>query len=156
MSVGPIELIAIKFPGNKFTGEIVPALAELIEQNTIRVIDIIFVRKSEDGVVDVIEISELDDDTYATYEAVIADVGGMLGEEDAQQFSGLLEANSSAAVMVFENVWATRFVEAVRNANGELIFNERIPRAVIEALEAEAAAEAGAWASPARGERERE
>ena len=144
MSVGPIELIAIKFPGNKFTGEIVPALAELIEQNTIRVIDIIFVRKSEDGVVDVIEISELDDDTYATYEAVIADVGGMLGEEDAQQFSGLLEANSSAAVMVFENVWATRFVEAVRNANGELIFNERIPRAVIEALEAEAAAEAGA------------
>jgi hypothetical protein len=144
MSVGPIELIAIKFPGNKFTGEIVPALAELIEQNTIRVIDIIFVRKDEDGVVDVIEISELDDDTYATYEAVIADVGGMLGEEDAQTFSGLLEANSSAAVMVFENVWATRFVEAVRNANGELIFNERIPRAVIEALEAEAAAEAEA------------
>ena len=146
MSVGPIELIAIKFPGNKFTGEIVPALAELIEQNTIRVIDIIFVRKSEDGVVDVIEISELDDDTYATYEAVIADVGGMLGEEDAQQFSGLLEANSSAAVMVFENVWATRFVEAVRNANGEVLFNERIPRAVIEALEAEAAAEAEAEA----------
>jgi Family of unknown function (DUF6325) len=146
MSVGPIELIAIKFPGNKFTGEIVPALAELIEQNTIRVIDIIFVRKDEDGVVDVIEISELDDDTYATYEAVIADVGGMLGEEDAQTFSGLLEANSSAAVMVFENVWATRFVEAVRNANGELIFNERIPRAVIEALEAEAAAEAEAEA----------
>lgn len=144
MSVGPIELIAIKFPGNKFSGEIVPALAELIEQNTIRVIDIIFVRKGEDGVVDVIEISELDDHTYATYEAVIADVGGMLGEEDAQQFSGLLEANSSAAVMVFENVWATRFVEAVRNANGEVIFNERIPRAVIEALEAEAAAEAGA------------
>lgn len=146
MSVGPIELIAIKFPGNKFTGEIVPALAELIEQNTIRVIDIIFVRKGEDGVVDVIEISELDDHTYATYEAVIADVGGMLGEEDAQQFSGLLEANSSAAVMVFENVWATRFVEAVRNANGEVIFNERIPRAVIEALEAEAAAEAEAEA----------
>jgi|SRR5829696_1360348 len=146
MSVGPIELIAIKFPGNKFSGEIVPALAELIEQNTIRVIDIIFVRKDEDGVVDVIEISELDDDTYATYETVIADVGGMLGEEDAEQFSGLLEANSSAAVMVFENVWATRFVEAVRNANGELIFNERIPRAVIEALEAEAAAEAEAEA----------
>lgn len=146
MSVGPIELIAIKFPGNKFSGEIVPALAELIEQNTIRVIDIIFVRKGEDGVVDVIEISELDDHTYATYEAVIADVGGMLGEEDAQQFSGLLEANSSAAVMVFENVWATRFVEAVRNANGEVIFNERIPRAVIEALEAEAAAEAEAEA----------
>ena len=146
MSVGPIELIAIKFPGNKFSGEIVPALAELIEQNTIRVIDIIFVRKDEDGVVDVIEISELDDHTYATYEAVIADVGGMLGEEDAQTFSGLLEANSSAAVMVFENVWATRFVEAVRNANGELIFNERIPRAVIEALEAEAAAEAEAEA----------
>lgn len=146
MSVGPIELIAIKFPGNKFSGEIVPALAELIEQNTIRVIDIIFVRKGEDGVVDVIEISELDDHTYATYEAVIADVGGMLGEEDAQQFSGLLEANSSAAVMVFENVWATRFVEAVRNANGEVIFNERIPRAVIEALEAEVAAEAEAEA----------
>lgn len=139
--MGPIELLAVKFPGNQFTGEIVPALSELIESGLIRVIDIEFVRKDADGVVDVIEISELDEDTYAVFEGVVADVGGMLGEEDAQQLSGLLETNSSAAVMVFENVWATRFADAVRNANGEVIFNERIPRAVIDALVAEAEAE---------------
>jgi hypothetical protein len=144
MAVGPIELLAVKFPGNQFKGEIVPALAELVDTGIIRVIDIIFVLKDEEGTINVVEISELDDETYDVFEAVISDVGGYLNEDDAQQMSGLLEPNSSAAVMVFENVWATRFVEAVRNAAGEVVFSERIPRAVIEALAVEVAAEVAA------------
>jgi hypothetical protein len=137
MPTGPIEMLAVKFPGNRFSGEIVPALEELIESGTIRVIDILFVRKDADGTVEITEISELDDETYALFDTVMSDSEGLMSEDDGQQISELIEPNSSAAVMVFENTWATRFTEAMRNADGEVVFNERIPRVVIDELMAE-------------------
>src|SRR5215203_5288816 len=142
MPYGPIEMLVVKFPGNQFTGEIAPALADLVENGIIRVIDLLFVAKGDNGTVDVIEFADLGDDVYGENEAVISDVNGMLNEEDAQHFAGLLEPNSSAGLLLFENTWATRFADAVANAKGEVVFNERIPRAVIEALEAEVEAEA--------------
>ena len=120
-----------------FTGEIAPALADLVESGTIRLIDILFVRKDADGLVEVTEISELDDDTYAAFDLVTSDMEGLMSEDDGQRISALLEPNSSAAVMVFENTWASRFTEAMRNADGEVVFNERIPRAVIDEMMAE-------------------
>jgi len=137
MPTGPIEMLAVKFPGNRFSGEIVPALEELIESGTIRVIDILFVRKDADGMVEITEISELDDETYAMFDSVTSDMEGLMSEDDGQQISELIEPNSSAAVMVFENTWATRFVEAMRHADGEVVFNERIPRVVIDEMMAE-------------------
>ncbi|HYP61932.1 MAG TPA: DUF6325 family protein [Thermomicrobiales bacterium] len=137
MPTGPIEMLAVKFPGNRFTGEIAPALADLVESDTIRLIDILFVRKDADGLVEVTEISELDDDTYAAFDLVTSDMEGLMSEDDGQRISALLEPNSSAAVMVFENTWASRFTEAMRNADGEVVFNERIPRAVIDEMMAE-------------------
>lgn len=137
MPTGPIEMLAVKFPGNRFSGEIVPALEELIESGTIRVIDILFVRKDANGMVEITEISELDDETYALFDTVMSDSEGLMSEDDGQQISELIEPNSSAAVMVFENTWATRFTEAMRNADGEVVFNERIPRVVIDELMAE-------------------
>jgi hypothetical protein len=142
MPYGPIEMLVVKFPGNQFTGEIAPALADLVENGIIRVIDLLFVAKGDNGTVDVVEIADLGDDVYGEYEAVISDVNGMLNEEDAQHFAGLLEPNSSAGLLLFENTWATRFADAVANAKGEVLFNERIPRAVIEALEADVGAQA--------------
>jgi hypothetical protein len=141
MLLGPVELLVVKFPGNKFTGEVAPALADLVDTGLIRVIDLLFVAKREDGTVVVEEIANLGDDEYAQVEAVVSDVNGMLTEEDAQHFAGLLEPNSSAGMMLFENTWAKRFADAMANANGEVLFNERIPRAVIQALEAEVEAE---------------
>jgi Family of unknown function (DUF6325) len=140
MSLGPVEMLVVKFPGNKFTGEVTPALADLVDNGLIRIIDLLFVAKAADGTVVVEEIANLGDDDYAQFEAVVSDVNGMLGEEDAQQFAGLLEPNSSAGLLLFENTWAKRFADAVADANGEVLFNERIPRAVIEAMQAEAAA----------------
>lgn len=137
MPTGPIEMLAVKFPGNRFTGEIAPALADLVESDTIRLIDILFVRKDADGLVEVTEISELDDDTYAAFDLVTSDMEGLMSEDDGQRISALLEPNSSAAVMVFENTWASRFTEAMRDADGEVVFNERIPRAVIDEMMAE-------------------
>lgn len=137
MSLGPVELLVVKFPGNQFKGEIVPALEELVENGTIRVIDLLFARKDADGSVTVIELNDLDDDAFNAYGMLVDDgIGGMLGEDDIDQIAELLEENSSAALLLFENVWATRFRDAVVNANGQLLVNERIPRHIVEQLTA--------------------
>ena len=138
MSLGPLELLVVKFPGNRFTGEIAPALTELVEGGLIRVIDILFVYKDEASEMTVLEINDLDDDDYRQFDPVVADLTGMLTVEDAQRLSASFEPNSSAAIMLFENTWATKFRDAVLNAKGELVLNERIPKQVIdEMLEAQ-------------------
>ena len=134
MSLGPIELLVVKFPGNKFTGEIVPALKDLIEGGMIRIVDILFVVKDEAGELTVLEINDLDDDDFSRFDPVVADLTGMLTPEDARQLSASLENNSSGAIMLFENAWATKFRDALLNANGELVLNERIPKTIIDEL----------------------
>jgi hypothetical protein len=134
MSYGPIELLVLKFPGNRFTGEVAPALKDLVETGTIRVVDLLFATKDAEGEVDVVEIDGLGDAVFATFDPLIAELAGLLSEDDARFFSNALEPNSSAALLLFENTWASRFAEAVRNANGEVVLNERIPRAAIEEI----------------------
>jgi hypothetical protein len=139
MALGPIELLVVKFPGNQFTGEILPALKELVDNEIIRVIDILFVVKDPAGAVTVLEINDLDDDDFSRFDPVVADLTGLLTPEDARQLSGGLEANSAAGIMLFENSWATRFRDALVHANGELVLSERIPKAVIDELLASSA-----------------
>jgi Family of unknown function (DUF6325) len=136
MSLGPVELLIVSFPGNQFKGEIAPALKELVDNGTIRVIDILFVNKDENGKVEMVEINDLDDDDLSTFDPVVSDVTGLLTEDDIQHLSKLLDNNSSAAMMLFENTWATKFRDALLNANAQLVLNERIPRAVIEEVAA--------------------
>jgi uncharacterized membrane protein len=140
VSLGPIEFLALKFPGNEFRGEILPALADLVEAETIRIVDLLFVQKTANGEVRVIELTDLGQDDYAAFDLVVSDVSGLLGHDDAQMVANALEPNSSAALMLFENVWATRFVETVANAKGEVIMSERIPRAMLDEMVATAAA----------------
>jgi uncharacterized membrane protein len=140
MAIGPIELLVVKFPGNQFKGEIAPALQELVETGTIRVIDLIFAMKDEEGTLAILELNALGDETLAVFEPEPSELSGSLTEDDARSLSGGLENNSSVAILLFENTWATKFVEAVRNANGELVMIERVPRAVIDELIAEVAA----------------
>ena len=140
MAIGPIELLVVKFPGNQFKGEIAPALQELVESGTIRVIDLIFALKDEEGTLAVLELNALGDERLAVFEPEPSELSGSLTEDDARSLAGGLENNSSAAILLFENTWATKFADALRNANGELILNERVPRAVIDELIAEVAA----------------
>ena len=140
MSLGPIELLVVKFPGNQFKGEIAPALNDLVEGGLIRVVDILFVHKDQDGEVTVLEINDLDDDDFSRFDPVVSDITGMLTPDDAKWFSQGLENDSSGAIMLFENAWATRFRDALLNANGELVLNERIPKVVIDQLVAEPSA----------------
>lgn len=138
MSLGPVEMLLVKFPGNQFTGEIVPALQELVDNHTVRILDLLFIKKDADGSLTIIEVDEVDEDeVYDAFDPLVPEVNGFLSERDAITLAESLEANSSAALLLFENVWATRFRDAIVNANGQVLLNERIPRSVIEALSAE-------------------
>jgi hypothetical protein len=134
MSLGPVEFLALKFPGNRFRGEIAPALQDLVKSNTVRVIDLLFVQKASDGAVLVIELADLGGEDFRAFEAVVSDVSGLLSHDDARLIAEALEPNSSAALLLFENVWATGFANAVANASGEIILNERIPRAMVQEM----------------------
>jgi uncharacterized membrane protein len=124
--------LIIKFPGNQFTGEILPALTELVEDGIVHIVDLVLLHKNEDGVVRLIEITELEPDLYGPWAPLLTDVTELLNEDDVHTFAGMLENNSSAGVLLFENTWATRFAEAVRAAKGEVVLNERVPHAVVE------------------------
>ena len=131
--MGPVEYLVVEFPGNKFKGEIVPALKELTDSGTIRVIDLVFVRRDEDGSATWIELSDLPIEDAAPYDDLDGEFGGLLNEEDILMMADLIQPNSSAAVMVFENVWATRLRDAIVGAGGRLVDNARIPAAVVDA-----------------------
>ncbi len=134
MSIGPVELLLVKFPGNQFKGEILPALKELVDTNLIRVIDILFVKKDSEGNVLVLEVNDLEDEEYEAIDPLVGEISGLASESDARHFAAALENNASAALLLFENVWATRFRDAILNAKGEVLLNERIPKAVIDTL----------------------
>ncbi len=133
MGIGPVDVVIIGFPGNKFTGRIAPALMELVDSGTIRVLDLLFVMKDADGVTTTIDVADLDPDTGPAYLAVEVHGAGALGPEDAEEVADDLEPNTSALLIAFENTWAARFVDAVRAADGVLIDQIRIPVDVAEA-----------------------
>jgi uncharacterized membrane protein len=134
MSIGPVEILLIGFPGNKFTGEVAPALADLVDAGLIRVIDLVFVTKDAAGDVAAIELSELDEVTSAAYRQHVEEPSGMLSEDDIDELGADLEPSSSAAILLFEHVWATRFRDAVVDSGGELIASLRIPQEVVAAV----------------------
>src|SRR5260221_209217 len=102
MSLGPVELLVVEFPGNQFKGEIVPALKELVDKQMIRIVDFVFVRKEADGTVSSLELNQLDDGEYATFDPIVADVTGLLSDDDVRQLGELLDDNSSAGLVLFE------------------------------------------------------
>ena len=130
--IGPVEYIVLAFPGNRFKGEIVPALAELVENETIRVIDLAFVKMDADGAITTLELDDMDENEAGGLGAY-GDVGDLLNEDDLVRAAEALEPNNSAALLVWENTWAARFAQAVRNADGIVLENERIPHDVVQA-----------------------
>ena len=137
MSIGPVEYIAIAFPGNKFSGEIVPAIQELQDSGTIRVLDLVIITKDADGNVAAIELSEASPEQGAALAVLGVENKNLLGEEDIEYIGGALDPNSTAALMIWENVWAARFAKSLRDADGILVANGRIPVALVEDLMAE-------------------
>ena len=140
MDIGPVEILVVAFPGNQFTGEVAPALADLVESGLIRVIDLVFVTKDAAGDVVGMELSGLDAGMGAAFGSVVEEPSGMLSDEDIDDLGADLAPNSSAAILLFEHVWATRFRDAVVNSGGELVASIRIPKEVVDEVVAAAAA----------------
>jgi uncharacterized membrane protein len=132
--VGPVEILVVSFPGNQFTGEIAPALAELVEGGLIRVIDLVFVAKDDAGDVVGIELSDVDEAVSAAFQPHVEEPSGLLAEEDIEDLAADLEPGSSAAILLFEHLWATKFRDAVVNSGGELVAAIRIPKEVVDAV----------------------
>jgi len=130
MSVGPVEYVILGFPGNKFTGQIVPELAKLIDSGLIRLIDLTFISKDSAGEVEVVEYDAVEE--LAAFAGLDAEVGGILTGEDIAHAALSLQPNTSAALLIWEDTWAAPFAAAVRNASGVILEGARIPREIIE------------------------
>lgn len=135
MNIGPVEYILIGFPGNKFTGEIAPALGRLIENKTVRIIDLVFVGKDADGNTTAFEFDQIEE--LAPFADLQGEAGGLLTEEDVAYAAAALEPNSSAALLVWEDTWATELATAIRNANGVVLEGARVPHDLVEQAMAE-------------------
>ena len=131
--IGPVEYMAVAFPGNKFKGEIAPALKELVDSGTIRIIDLAFVTKDADGNIVAMEVEELDSDAGKAFAALQAEIGDLVNADDLQAVGEVLEPNSSAAVLVWEDVWAAKLAKSLRDAGGILLDLERVPHEVVQA-----------------------
>jgi Family of unknown function (DUF6325) len=127
------ELMSIGFPGNQFKGEIIPALADLVEAGTIRIIDLAFVMKDADGAVVTAELGDLDSEVFKAFDALSPETMGLLNEEDLAAAGEELDPNSSAALLVWEDTWATTLRDAIVNAGGEVLDLERVPYQVVNA-----------------------
>jgi uncharacterized protein DUF6325 len=130
MAIGPVEYMIVGFPGNRFRGEIAPELAKLVNSGTIRILDLVFILKDADGSVAAFEFDQLDE--LGAFADVDGEVGGLISKEDIEHAAALLEPNYSEALLVWEDVWATPFVDALRRADGVVLEGARIPRELIE------------------------
>lgn len=128
--IGPVEYIILGFPGNKFQGEILPALHHLLDEGLVRILDLAVISKDAEGNVLLLESSELP----AELAEAILDLEGehddVLTEEDLLLAAEDMEYSTTAAAILYENVWAARFAQAIRNAEGEVLLNVRIPHSV--------------------------
>ena len=131
--IGPVDYMIVGFPGNQFTGEIAPALGKLVDDGTIRIIDIAFVGKDEAGNTIAMELTELDPQVQSALDSLGVEVSGLLNEDDLVDAAEGLEPNSSAALLVWENVWARDVAEKMRDAGGVLLAFERLPHEVVQA-----------------------
>ena len=134
--LGPVDWIVVEFPGNRFNGEIAPALSDLVERNIVRVLDLLVLRKDGDGSLEAFELSDLDDTEIGDLRSYEAELAMLLSAEDVEAVAAAIEPDSTAAVLVWENTWAAPFASAVRRSGGQLVASGRIPvQALLAAVE---------------------
>ncbi len=126
-TMGPVDYLMVRFPGNKFTGKIAPELIDLEKRGIIRIIDLVFLLKDAKGNLMIIEMKDLGGEAGAAYKELARHTGEWFSEGDIEVISASLPDNTSAALMLFENHWAIRLKEALLNADAELIDMGRIP-----------------------------
>ena len=137
-SLGPVDYIVVEFPAgaSNFTGEMAEELLALVDSGTIRVIDVLILTKNEDGTVDAMELSDIEQ--LGPLQRVEAQLAELLAEEDVEHLAAALDPGSTAGVLIWENLWAAPFASAARRSGGQLIATGRIPiQAIIASIEAD-------------------
>lgn len=135
--LGPISYLVVEFPGSKMTGEGLPILVHLVDGGIIRILDLVFVAKAEDGSLGVIQLADLDHDGTLDLAVFEGASSGLVSDEDLAEAAPVIAPGSSAAILIFENRWATSFVEALRRGGAELVAAGYIPQTdLAEALDA--------------------
>ena len=134
--LGPVDYLVVEFPGSNFTGEIMPELADLVERGIVRVLDLVLIKKDDDGSFEAFEIADVDPGTLGGIRELERELADLLSEDDVASVAQAMEPGSTAGLLVYENLWAAPFASAVRRAGGQLIANGRIPvQGILAALE---------------------
>jgi hypothetical protein len=141
--LGPVDYAIIAFPGSRFTGQIAPALADLVDAGTVRIIDLVFIQKADDGTVVVLEVAQLDPEVRAAFEREGIEVEGLFDDSDVEAAAEEIPPGSSALLLVWENLWARRIADATRDSGGELLDFGRLPHEVVQAAHDYAVGAAG-------------
>jgi len=134
--MGPIDYVLVEWPGRQPNGELAPHLVDLVDRGLIRILDLAFIAKGEDGSVAGVELADLGGEVaeLAVFEGAAS---GLLHDDDIARAGEVLEPGTSAALLVYENTWAAPFATAVRRSGGQLVASGRIPAEdVIAALDA--------------------
>jgi len=130
--MGPIDYIVLEWPKQQPTGEVAPMILDLHERGIIRILDVAFMMKDEDGSVVTLEVGDLGD--FAAFEGASS---GLLGQDDLEEAASVLEPGTSAAVLLWENSWAAPVATALRRSGGQLVASGRIPiQAILASLDA--------------------
>jgi Family of unknown function (DUF6325) len=130
--MGPIDYIVLEWPKQQPTGEVAPMILDLHERGIIRILDVAFMMKDEDGSVVTLEVGDLGD--FAAFEGAST---GLLGQDDLDDAASVLEPGTSAAVLLWENTWAAPVATALRRSGGQLVASGRIPiQAILASLDA--------------------
>jgi hypothetical protein len=140
MGVAPVDYLAVAFPGNKFSGAIIPEIKKLVDSGTIRVLDLVIITKDAEGNVAAIEGADAGPEMAAALAALGIEGQKLLGQDDFEDIGDALEPNSTCGLMIWENLWAADFAKSLRDADGVLLGMGRIPASALEELMAEGVA----------------
>ena len=131
MTYGAIDFLALEFNTDKLKGEILPELLDLVEKKIVRVIDLVIIQKDQHGNHQALEMEQLAPDLLAVFDPLDIEVSGIIQVEDIDNIAEAMGKNTTAGLLLLENLWAIRFGEAVVRAEGKLLMHERIPFEVV-------------------------
>jgi uncharacterized protein DUF6325 len=134
--MGPIDYIVLEWPSGEPTGEAFPLIIDLVDRGIIRILDVAFMAKDENGETASVDLGALNGDGSVMSEFEGAS-SGLLDQEDLDAAAEILEPGTLAAVMVWENLWAAPVAAALRRSGGQLVASGRIPiQAILAQLDA--------------------
>lgn len=142
MALGPLDFVVLDFPGNQFKGEILPELNAIRASGVVRLVDLIFILKDQQGHITITEASDLKGEDAQRYRQLTGDLSGLLTQEDIERAANGIPLNSSAAFILFEHTWAVGLRDAIRRAGGSVLTHERVDPQVVDMVSDDLAAPA--------------